>query len=331
MLADDLIAAVGSPFDAAYCGAFGELAKRLRTAQRFDLSPEVMRSAFTVAHSPIGGQLRALSLCKLPFRQAWFEWPGGYAGTPSERTDIIAPVPKRMGALVETDESLQRGTIVYAWRHDDGAGGANICPLAVTFDWRATGAEPLDDLTSASRWHLRATDADWRDLAEKFPRVRNSAREDVVADNYRFGVVLNPMMQTFLDVAAQGAFDLLLNAASKDIEGEPTLLRAAVMLLNSRNLAEYQPRPIAAKLNHARKKNGKPALLDYTHVRIRLSRALGERAGMAADPRAPSRLHLVRGHFKVRATGVYWWAPFARGTPASSGGKPLQQTRHVAT
>jgi hypothetical protein len=32
----------------------------------------------------------------------------------------------------------------------------------------------------------------------------------------------------------------------------------------------------------------------------------------------------------VRATGVYWWAPFARGTPASSG-RPLQQTRHVAT
>jgi hypothetical protein len=326
MLADDLIAVVGSPVDTLYCGAFGELAKRLRTAQRFDLSPEVMRSAFTVAQSPIGGQLRALSLCKLPFRQAWFEWPGGYAGVPSGRTDF-APVPKRMGALVETDESLQRGSIVYAWRHD---GGENICPLAVTFDWRAAGAEPLDDLTSANRWHLRATDADWRDLAEKFPRVRNSAREDVVADNSRFGVVFNPIMQTFIDRAPPAGANLLLNAASKDIEGEPTLLRAAVMLLNSRNLAEYQPRPIAAKLNHARAKNGKPALLDYTHVRIRLSRALGERAGMAADPRAPSRLHLVRGHFKVRATGVYWWAPFARGTPASSGG-PLQQTRHVAT
>jgi hypothetical protein len=288
-----------------------------------------MRSAFTVAHSAIGGQLRALSLCRLPFRQAWFEWPGGFAGVASERSDIIAPVPKRMGALVETDASLQRGTIIYAWRHDRG--DTNICPLAVTFDWRAAGAEPLDDLTSTNRWHLTATDADWRDLAARFPRVRNSTREDVVADNYRFGVVVNPMMQTFLDLAAPAGLNLLLNAASKDIEGEPTLLRAAVMLLNSRNLAEYQPRAIAAKLNHARAKNGKPALLDYTHVRIKLSRALGERAGMAADPRAPSRLHLVRGHFKIRATGVYWWAPFARGTPASSGGRPLQQTRHVAT
>lgn len=327
MLADDLIADAGSSFDAAYCGAFTELAQRLRTAQRFDLSPEVMRSAFTIAQSPIGGQLRALSLCRLPFRQSWFEWPGGYADTPSTRTDTIAPVPKRMGALVETDATSQRGTIVYAWRHD---AGANICPLAVTFDWRAAGAEPLDDLTAMNRWHLTAGDAEWRDLAEKFPRVRNSAREDVVADNGRFGVVLNPVMDRFLNSASQRGIDLLLNAASKDIEGEPTLLRAAVMLLNSRNLAEYQPRPIAARLNHARRKNGKPALLDYTHVRIKLSRALGERAGMAADPRAPSRLHLVRGHFKIRATGVYWWAPFARGTPANSGGRPLQQTRHVA-
>jgi hypothetical protein len=329
MLADDLIAASGSRFDTMYCGAFTTLAARLRTAQRFDLSPEVMRSAFTIAHSSISGQLRALSLCRLPFRQAWFEWPGGFAGVPSERTDIIAPVPKRLGALVETDASLQRGTIVYAWRHN-GDDNTNICPLAVTFDWRAEGAEPLDDLTAMKRWHLTATDAEWADLAARYPRVRNSARADVVADNSRFGVVINPMMQTFLDLAPPRGFDLLMNAASKDIEGEPTLLRAALMLLNSRNLAEYQPRPIAAKLNHARAKHGKPALLGYTHVRIKLSRALGERAGMAADPRAPSRLHLVRGHFKIRATGVYWWAPFARGTPASAGG-PLHQTRHVAT
>jgi hypothetical protein len=41
--------------------------------------------------------------------------------------------------------------------------------------------------------------------------------------------------------------------------------------------------------------------------------ALAARAGMAGDERNPSRLHLVRGHFKIRASGVYWWSPHARG------------------
>lgn len=29
--------------------------------------------------------------------------------------------------------------------------------------------------------------------------------------------------------------------------------------------------------------------------------------------REAARQHLVRGHFKIRRTGVYWWSPFLRG------------------
>jgi len=25
------------------------------------------------------------------------------------------------------------------------------------------------------------------------------------------------------------------------------------------------------------------------------------------------RMHLVRGHFKTRSTGIFWWSPFVRG------------------
>ena len=162
MLADDIIATAGSDDDAIYQGAFTDLARRLRGAQRFDLAPEVLRSAFTIVQSPIGAQLRALPLCRLPFRSTWFEWPGGFAGIPSERTDCDAPVPKRMGALVDTDESLQRGSIVYAWKHPNGR--LNFCPLGITFDWRAE-PEPLDDLANMSKWHSKATEEKWSELA----------------------------------------------------------------------------------------------------------------------------------------------------------------------
>jgi hypothetical protein len=260
----------------------------------------------------------------MPFRSTWFEWPGGFAGIDSVRTDTYAPVPKRMGALVETDESLQRGSIAYAWLHPS-RGGVNICPLGITFDWRPE-PEPLDDIARNATWHERASEADWIKLAADFPRIRNSTRQDVIADNMRFGVVVLPELVAFVNRAASvpGAFTKLMVASTKDVEGEAPLLRAAIMLLNSRNLAEHQPRSISPKLNKARGRNRKPPLLDYTHVTIRLSRALGERAGMAADARQPSRLHLVRGHFKIRASGVYWWSPHARGADV---GRPIERQR----
>jgi hypothetical protein len=318
MLADDLIATAGSADDRTFGGAFTLFAKSLRVAQRFDLSPDVMRSAFTVAHSPIGGQLRALPLTKLPFRLTWFEWPGGFAGDPSTRTDCHAPVPKRLGALVETDASLQRGSIMYAWRHTDdhrGEQGANICPIAVTFDWRAEPA-PLPDLSGAELWGQGKPEEWWREQAEIFPRLRGAAPGDILDDHRRFGMIINPMMQKFMDYAEAHSgkgYTALLDAATLDIKGEPVLLRAALMLMNSRNLASHEKRPAPPRLNAARARRGKAPLLDYTHVHIRLTRALGQRAGMAADPRAPARLHLVRGHFKIRAGGIFWWAPHARG------------------
>jgi hypothetical protein len=319
MLADDIIAAVGSASDQVYCGAFAPMALAIKRAQRFDLSPEVLRSALTISKSAIGPQLRALPLCRLPFARCWFEWPGNVGG-----------IPKRMGALVSTDASLQRGTIAYAWMHPDpDLGGVNICPLLVTFDWRET-PEPVADIMGAARWHTTATDQDWRKLATQFDRVRLSARADVEEETRRFGIAINPMMSkflTFAEATSREALHKILAAASLDVEGEPPMLRAAIMLLNSRNLAVQTARPVAAKLNRARAARGREPLLDYTHIGIRLTRALAARAGMAGDPRHAARLHLVRGHFKIRKSGVYWWSPFARGT--TDGSAPLNQHRHV--
>ena len=317
MLADDIAAAAGGPTDQLYQGAFGRLAKHIQDAQRFDLAPEVMRSALTISDSAIGPQLRALPMCRLPFSRTWFEWPGNFSGRIAAKRELAAPVPKRMGALVITDPSLQRGSISYAWNHPtDGVdGGINLCPLTITFDWRED-AEPVPDMTDAASWHRRANEADWANLAQTFPRVRQSRREDLIVENQRFGVVFNPMLREFIDIAGRSPnFAKLVQAAMLDIEGEPPLLRAAIMLLNSRNLARTEPRPIAPRLNKARTARGKQPLLDYSHVRIQLTRALAGRAGMAADPRQAARLHLVRGHFKLKYGKIFWWSPHTRGVP----------------
>ena len=110
MLADDIAARIGSDDDALYYGAYGALSRQIAQAQRFDFSPEVMRSALTIANSAIGPQLRALTLCRLPFNACWFELAG--------RVFRASPRPGRIcgrrrpgaWALVMTDPSLQRGS-----------------------------------------------------------------------------------------------------------------------------------------------------------------------------------------------------------------------------
>jgi hypothetical protein len=331
MLADDIAARIGTDDDALYCGAYSALSRQIAQAQRFDFAAEVMRSALTIANSAIGPQLRALTLCRLPFPACWFEWPAGFSGLASTRKDLYAPTPKRMGCLVMTDPSLQRGSISYAWSHsrgdlrgdeEPGFGLVNICPLLVTFDWRAEGNRPVADITNGVKQFQAADDAAWAAMARDFPRVRLSDRDDVIADQQRFGLVVSPLMQKFTNRCVDaGCHEIVM----KDLEGEAPMLRAAVMLLNSRNLAVTEWKPVPAKLNKARVARGKRPLLDYTHVGIHLTRALAARAGEAHDPRHPTRLHLVRGHFKIRRSGVFWWAPFARG----QGVVPLNQTRQV--
>jgi hypothetical protein len=340
MLADDIAGRSGTPGDDLYRGAFGMLARQIAHAQRFDFAPEVMRSALTIAGSAIGPQLRALALCKLPFEQCWFEWPATFSGFASTRTDLRAPVPKRMGALVTVDASLQRGSIVYAWSHSKtdqtpedallDVGLVNICPLLVTFDWRPEGAEPVADITHSHARFMASGEAEWAALTAAFPRVAQSTRDDVIADQARFGLVINPLMRAFVDLAVEkDVHTQVLGAALKDIEGEAPMLRAAIMLLNSRNLATTEHKPAPAKLNKARAARGRAPLLDYTHVGIRLTRALAARAGGAADPRQPTRLHLVRGHFKLRAGKVFWWSPHARGV-ADTNNPITRQHRSVS-
>jgi hypothetical protein len=67
------------------------------------------------------------------------------------------------------------------------------------------------------------------------------------------------------------------------------------------------------KLNASRTRRRKPPLLPYSITMLKLSKAR-ERVGTsnAVDSRI-ARQHLVRGHFKVRKSGIYWWHHFVRG------------------
>lgn len=102
-----------------------------------------------------------------------------------------------------------------------------------------------------------------------------------------------------------------------DIQGEGPFMQCFLAMLNSRNCIEREPVDFE-RLNKARFKRGKPALMNYTKTKLVLSRAQARVADADGMSRETARQHLVRGHFKIRTSrkgggGVFWWSPHLRG------------------
>jgi hypothetical protein len=93
--------------------------------------------------------------------------------------------------------------------------------------------------------------------------------------------------------------------------GEPGFLIAALALMNSRNASETV---LTEPHNKPRKSAGKPLLFSYRLVCI--PQRYQARHLVVGDDPAQLRAHFVRGHFKVRKTGVFFWSAYQRGDPA---------------
>lgn len=110
----------------------------------------------------------------------------------------------------------------------------------------------------------------------------------------------------------QVANDAALRRTLSDWQGEIGYLIAVLGLLNSKNVAhaEWIDRTRMNTQRHA--KRGLPR---YSHHVLTVRRRLHKRAEAEAIAGGDSALrqHFVRGHFKIRKTGVFWWSPFSRG------------------
>jgi hypothetical protein len=137
---------------------------------------------------------------------------------------------------------------------------------------------------------------------------------------------VSPHARGFFDWCAEAAMESekLLNnflnivvstSWEQDILGEAPFAETVIAMMNSRNAIEHRPVDLAG-LNRARAKKKRPLFLPYrtTHLRLSQAQTRAFRAGLLS--REDAGRHRVRGHFKIRKTGVYWWSPFFRGDPA---------------
>lgn len=308
MLADDLIAAndlrmLGSGFD--------EFVQDLREAHRFELDADFATAADVLGTSRPSTFERALSLCRLPYKLTWFETANAHRRRFSGPCGPSQAPIRRIGCLFSSGAN-QTGWIAHlAWSFHDGR--TNLCPVAVGFDFsgRLTFANLWDQLDrDRQQAGMRAVKDPWAENANEVDAtIRFTKRTMPMPSMYHLSGVGRRDPQALVEVGK-----VLMRNGMADWESETPFWLGTLALLNSRNVSEAIPGQDFSKLNRARRSRGQLELLSYSTCRIppKLKKRLdGDRASASAV--AGVRAHFVRGHFKIRASGVFWWSPFLRG------------------
>jgi len=123
--------------------------------------------------------------------------------------------------------------------------------------------------------------------------------------------VPDPKYIQLLNVGAKGEKFNAEDSARLTITEACRVVFCAIAMLNLQGDVCREKVHCEPKLNRVREKRGKPALRNYTYVNLVRSVKDGSATTATAGGKA---LHLVRGHFKVRKTGTFWWRPHFAGT-----------------
>jgi hypothetical protein len=241
----------------------------------------------------------------------------------------------------------------------------NICPLGTLFNWQEGAVVAQDamarldhrypgkdkrkagaflDLLLTTRYSRELTDGElqawmersWFQGWDKYAKQPHERK--ALAELGRHAVpFVSPHAVGFLDWCASEAMrsdDLLSNFMKmitatweKDIEGEAPMVETVIAMMNSRNpVVEHRDVDLTA-LNKSRAKMKRQTFLPYRTTHLRLSQAQQRAFRDGLMTREQAGWHSVRGHFKVRKTGIYWWTPFYRGLP----GKEVERREYSVT
>jgi len=334
-LYDTIMSKPGTFTDKAYQGCYSVICPVMRGAQCFDISDNVVDICDNLTNTRPSTVMSALPMLRMPYQKIWLEWTHAdhRKGVPSSNGK---PVPQKMGCYIESDSTGSKGVVVFFWRHNKlhdlppGLDELSINPVGVVFDWSQEPGKPpreqyADLFLGNSGLPIKVhpqqgyeahrdamvKGAKWRKFASEEKEVRAfmalQARSDVV-----------PLLQFHELYEACGDSLLpgghLYESFVGDLAGEFSFIESFILMLNSKNTIIEQRREDLSRLNKARAKNRRPPLREFTTTHIRLSRVQGNRHGIRGGGwHESARQHMVRGHFKLRRSGVYWWSAHPRG------------------
>jgi len=254
----------------------------------------------------------AIPYCRLPYAYTWIEVAQAHrllyqaAGI---HIPEIQKIPHRVGFLLRA--ANKEHSVFSAHQFWNIAGNIHASHISLTFDpSRGKNAREITDPdeTKHEFFDIESSPA-WNKATPKARGFLDAIiRPDITL--YRTG------LESLAGDPKYAEFGrMMLEIGAADWSGEAVFILAVLTLLNTTNAAEATPVE-HGKLNSARLKQGKQPLVDY-HI-LTISSKLKAKMGVTKVSGKHSlkelRMHLCRGHFKVRRTGVFWWRPHARGS-----------------
>lgn len=315
-------------FDYVYPGgtrhddALKPFRKRLAEAQKFVLDRDAVAMSANVSLSKPTSILSALPWVRLPFEKTWIEFTNvDLRDAMQELGSPNLTAPGTVSRIIRSGFLMwQEGEeLVVDYVHEDEAHGRKLIDLApIRLSFRlgegAPGVSP--DMPSGSGG-IELTRGRVRDnlrLITTDPEERR-ANDDL---GRRASWTMHPDMT---DIAAEmvgmvgpdKVDQIQLNQANEAKRLFQLLALPALILLNCRNAVEREHVSAPEKLNKKRVARGKPPLVEHIVVKVSLNAKVRRRAEAAGTGTGRwIRGSLVRGHFKVRKTGIFWWSPHAR-------------------
>lgn len=273
---------------------------RIDAAVKFELARDFAQAADALAVD-LTQVSKALPFCRLPYPEIWIELAArdrqNFVG--GERSlQFFEAEPRRVGFLLTaTNDQLSawKAHLFWVGPFEGVADLTNAAAMAMAFD--LSGGFPVpewDRLTDNER-----DSKSWKAIPYETRRKLAEVCAPCLTD-YKPTIESLPLwksytMETFTDWA-----------------GEPSFLEATLTLLNARNASE---RVYVDQTSHniKRAKRGKSPLASHHVLRIHPRQRAVMKAATEAERDRELRAHFVRGHWKVRKSGVYFWRPFVRG------------------
>lgn len=289
---------------------------RIRAAAKFRLLPDFAQAVDELA-SDFRQLIRTYPFCRLPFRECWFEVAQQDRQSFINSTvplEVWQKPPSRVGYLLTaTRPDLSAWKAHLFWTFDGQPRDPDVplhgaALLAIQFDMlHNIGSDDVyepPDADSSPPW-ISLSDAERREMGHHIapapPDFYISAAPDL------------------RDLSPKLVAETLLQVARRDWAGEMHHITATIALLNARNasLIEYVDK---TEHNKKRRKNKQPLLSSHHILRIH-PRQIARIRG--ASPNSTSthieiRKHFVRGHWKVRNSGIFFWRPFIRGRQSTA-------------
>ena len=323
MLADTILAFPQTPFarlvlpDVHHRLAWKTFTSRLETAHRFSLQRDAAQMILGISQSSPKRFQQALGVCRLPFRRMWIEFAFkdrmAWLEQDSQHNMHVvkhedAPPPQRLGFYLEQlDDNGRKFFFQPAWVHPDGA--TSICQLGIVINTDPNLVIDIGEHDDA--WRKKAergwSDA-WIDNPDEVRALLEmEKRIEIVIPKWN-----KPIWDHLAEKCSKNTLERMFDLAIYDLRSEWRFVLGLLTTLNSRNVVQISDTVDNRKINKARARTGKAPLLDHSEIRLALSHAQRMRIAVGGN-RGPVSASHVRGHFKLRKSGLWWWSDHLRG------------------